>query len=504
MKELIELEQWASKIIANEAVQDRPLSRSQDIQYQASREFPDRSPEQALQLYVSNKIADNEKMDFEQNKLINAQKRENEKLRRNLSDLANELSNHERTAMDTEREVQRLRDLSAKLKPAGELQQNLIKVSQEQVQKMLSDLDALRTKPGMDPEKFNELKTQIEKAKDGKSSGKEVKELQKMLNTLNQKQEVDDELFATLSSKLQSIEQMGREKIGSLETDLQKKEDRFRKSLAKNAQKIQQWGNKYAEIDQKINQAEDNAKTLLTNIEEISDDASEKINRLTQLLAKIDPSFRQQAMGATLPAATTAMDKGDQEEVHSAMAKNQPVSGEELTGQEENPEPDDRQYGLDDISDLVNKYGRPQRNVKGAVSMNEELRNDSPDELESKLIPTMVRIYNNLYPTDLRNWHPEQLKEIIRRTIDGSLLIYAPDVDEARIRKYLEYCRRWLRKTKPATPELDLDEPSQAIEPMPAPKPGQANWPPGPGPDFFKESLVRQYEDELNKLTGGF
>ena len=77
MKEIEIFESWANSIITNEAVEDRPLSRSQDIQYQASKQYPDRSPEQALQLFVAKKLSDNEKTDMDQTKGINSQKREN-------------------------------------------------------------------------------------------------------------------------------------------------------------------------------------------------------------------------------------------------------------------------------------------------------------------------------------------------------------------------------------------------------------------------------------------
>ena len=79
MKEIKILEGWADNI-TNEArlgtpiktIGDRPLPRPQDVQYKASRMFPDRSPEQALQLYVSQELENNEKTDLEQNKMINS------------------------------------------------------------------------------------------------------------------------------------------------------------------------------------------------------------------------------------------------------------------------------------------------------------------------------------------------------------------------------------------------------------------------------------------------
>lgn len=483
MKELLELEQWANKIVANEAVQDRPLARSQDIQYQASREYPDRSPEQALQLYVSNKLAASEKMDLDQNKLINSQKRENEKLRRSLSDLSNELHDHERTAQDTEREVQRLRDLSSKLKPASQIQQNLVKISTEQAQKMLNDLEALKSKPGMDVDKYKQLQAEIEKATKGQSSSKEVKQLEKMLNTLNQKQTVDDEMFKTLTSKLQSIEQLGGERITDLETALDKKEQRFRKSIARSAEQIKQWGNKYNEINDKISAADKNLNNLLDKIDTADlENANEKIDRLTKLIYQMNPELRKQAMIPTRTAATTVKDVGDQAEVHRAMASNEPVSGEEFTA--------GRQPSMSNVTSIANRY----------KNMNEQTAVPD-DEIETELIPELIEIYKNEYPLELEQWSPEQLREIMRRTVHGSLLIFAPDIDENRIKYYLNMCHRWLRKTKPATPQL----PEIPQEPPTNYKvKGVTQKGPYKGAQSFAESLSKEYESELTKLTGGF
>lgn len=485
MKEIKLFESWADNIIANEAVQDRPLARSQDIQYQASREYPDRSPEQALQLYVSNKLQQSEKMDLDQNKLINSQKRENEKLRRSLNDLSNELHDHERTAQDTEREVQRLRDLSSKLKPAAQIQQNLVKLSSEQAQRMLNDLEALKSKPGMDVDKYKQLQAEIEKATKGQSSSKEVKQLEKMLDTLNQKQSVDDEMFKTLTSKLQSIEQLGSERITDLETDLEKKEQRFRKSIARSADQIKQWGNKYNEINDKISAAEQHLNSLLDKIDTADlENANEKIDRLTKLIYHMNPEIRKQAVTPTKSLATSVKDVGDQDEVYRAMAANQPVSGEEYTANTQQPQ------SMSNVTSIANRYKK----------MNEQAMSQD-DEIETELIPALVDIYNNEYPLELRQWSPEQLKEIMRRTIHGSLLIYSPDIDEARIKYYLNMCHRWLKKTKPATPQLP-DVPQSPPEDYKT-NPTRAK-PFSKSAESFSESLSREYEDNLTKLTGGF
>ena len=510
MKEIKLLESWADSIV-NEKVEDRPLARSQDIQYQASRKYPDRSPEQALQLYVSDKMQDNERMDLEQNKLINAQKRENEKLRRSLSDLATELDNHEKTAMDTEKEVQRLRDLSAKLKPASDVQQAAVKASQEQVQRMLSDLESLRSKPGMDPDKYNELKDQIEKARQGQSTGPQIQELQKMLNALDKKQEVDDDMFQKLSTKLQSLETLGKEKIGGLEAELEKKEQRYRDTLINHTRKIAKWGNDYSRIEKKLNGIEQRAEDVLNNVQAQSDEVTQKINKIAARVRQITPASVAGVAAKPLSKRATVMrDKVDQDEVYQAIAANQPISGEELTGQE-----------TDNGNGKVARASAV-KSLRG-LRMNEELEGSGTgprqDNIETHLIPDLIEVYKRTYPVDLKRWSTEQLREIMRRTIDGSLLLDAEDVEpdddeglETLINKYLAMCRNWLRKTKPANPELPgIPQEPPAARPATNPstvqqaQPGQSNWPPGPpGTRSMTESLVMSYTKQLNKLTGGF
>ena len=207
MKQLVEFESWIDNVIneaprmgqVDKSMADRPIARSQDIVYQAQRKYPDRSTDQALSLYINDKMVDSEKMDLEQNKLINSQKRENEKLRRSLTDLSNELHSHEQTAMDTEKEVQRLRDLSSKLKPAGELQQQLVKASSEQLEKMLSDLNQIKSKSNIDEKQFKQLQSEIEKAKEG-TSKQNLQNLMAMMGQLSQQQVDTSEFSAILNN----------------------------------------------------------------------------------------------------------------------------------------------------------------------------------------------------------------------------------------------------------------------------------------------------------------
>jgi hypothetical protein len=124
MKEIKLFEEWAERTIANEKAapekKERPLPRDMDLQYQASRKYPDRTPDQAMQLYIADKFSDNEEVDSQQNVSIQSQRRENTRLKKTVQALSQELAAHEEEAQRTEQEVQRLKDLSTRLRSSND------------------------------------------------------------------------------------------------------------------------------------------------------------------------------------------------------------------------------------------------------------------------------------------------------------------------------------------------------------------------------------------------
>jgi hypothetical protein len=283
MKELVELESWANRIVTNEAVQDRPLARNQDIQYQASRKYPDRSPEQALNLYVADKMNDNDSMNLNQNKLINAQKRENEKLSRTVQELGQELHDHERIAQDTGKELDRLKQLSAQLKPAGEIQQQVAKASADKVQGMLDDLRRLENKPGIDDVKFKELSDKINKIKSQPVDNKEISKIQSMLSSLDQRQSVDDGLFNKVMSRLETTER-----------ELAEKEKRFQTSIKKSKDKVSQMGAQYAplandikDMQQKMDQIKSTSEVIFRDLDAKTVEAERAAKKLNIIMPHV-------------------------------------------------------------------------------------------------------------------------------------------------------------------------------------------------------------------------
>lgn len=455
---------------------DRPLPRNIDIQYKAQRAHPELSPEQALAMYMNDELVDKEKMDFSQNKLINRVKSENDKLTRTVKELGNELHDFEQQSIQTDQEVERLKTLSAKLKPAGEVTKQVAQATSQQIEKMMKEVDDLRLKPGMTPDKQKELEQKINDIKAGGLSSDELKNLNSTIDVLTMKQDIDDKMFDQVMQQLDKTQ-----------SDLQSKEKRFQKSIRKNAEKIGSWGNKFADLDKKISEIEKRADTKLAQIDQATEEADETLNRIAQMVRQMNPS-------ATQPATQALTNLDDKEEVQQAMGTPSATTMPALDTEPDDydvatmDEPDDDE-DYASVADLLNKYRKP-TNVKNNGQLGEQIEMQEPaDEVETVIIPKLVRRYRNMYPLDLQKWSEDQLITIFRKTVDRGLLIWAPDIDAARINRYLEACHNWIRKLRPVTPELPgiPEEPPQQQKPMP-----------------MQESMFNDFEKSLDKLTGGY
>ena len=161
----MQLESWADDIISEAtnapSTNERPLPIQKDILYKATQKYPGYTQDQAMTLWMADQMAERQQTDLDQNKLINAQRRENDKLRNDIAEIGNELHQHERTAQDTEREVQRLRDLSAKLRPSSEIARQAAKVSADELQRLELKVNQLQDKPGLNSKEFSDLKNKV-------------------------------------------------------------------------------------------------------------------------------------------------------------------------------------------------------------------------------------------------------------------------------------------------------------------------------------------------------
>jgi prefoldin subunit 5 len=416
MREILEFESWANSML-NEAGKDRPLSLDRDIQRQAQIKFPDRNPEQAMSLFVADKLANQEKLDYEQNKIINAQKRENDKLRRSLQDLSNELHDHENQAQQTDIEVARLKDLSAKLKPAGEIQQGAAKASADKVEAMLKDLENVRTNPSIDDKKFKELENKVQQMK-GVADDSGIDKIQGTLSALASKQGVSDQMFNRAMNQL-SATQM----------ELQKKEKRFKKSIANNKDVQQSWGNKFAELNKEIENMKGVSEHLFTDfgqqaasmeekISSVEKDSNEILKRFKDKLQKFDnyEEYLDNSINAiedakneinhTLELVRSIGKQDDASDVISkaqSTSRHQPPQFDPELDQELSQEPEGLGPDLplgepDETEDIPDER---------TIGLREDTRisknNYSLEEKEwlETYLPKFVYLYQKLYPNDM-------------------------------------------------------------------------------------------------------
>lgn len=108
MKEIIQFETWANDLVAESFNQlSRPLPLSKDIQHQANVAHPDLPPEQALILFLADKIDQSDKVDIQQNKNIANMDRE-------VDQVDAELDGVEQDERDIHLELDRIKQLLGK------------------------------------------------------------------------------------------------------------------------------------------------------------------------------------------------------------------------------------------------------------------------------------------------------------------------------------------------------------------------------------------------------
>jgi len=414
MREILEFESWANGML-NEAGKDRPLTLDRDIQRQAQIKFPDRSPEQAMSLFVADKLSNQEKLDYEQNKIINAQKRENDKLRRSLQDLSTELHDHEQHAQQTDVEVQRLKDLSAKLKPAGEIQQAASKASADKVEAMLADLENVRTNPSIDDKKFKELETKVQQMK-GIADNNGIDKMQGTLNLLANKQGVSDQMF-----------NKAMDQLSATQSELDAKEIRFQKSISKNKDVQQSWGNKFAELNKEIENMKGVSEHLFTDfgqqaasmeekISSVEQDSNEMLKRFKDKLQKFDnyEEYLNNSINAIEDAKSEinhtlelVRSLGKQDATDDVISKaqstsrRQPPQFDAELDQELNQEPEG--LGPDLPLDIPDETIPDEENLELREDTRVSGNNYSLEEQEwlDAHLKDFVRLYKKLYPRDL-------------------------------------------------------------------------------------------------------
>jgi len=240
--------------LLREAPKGPALSLDNDLMQRAMLRFPGYDSQQALSLYIADKATQQQKTDAAQNNLINTQQNA-------IKSIGQELQDYEAQAQETDREVERLKQLSGALTTGSADRQQKAKVSADELEKLQKDLDALKSKPGMDPNKYAEIEQQISAL--ANSSGAEdadVKKLQNLVNNIQSKANVNYDAVAT---------QLERTK-----QDLADKEIRFQRYIdttkdykKTSSKEIQDLARTSAEEIQKYSKIVDGAKADINAIQ---------------------------------------------------------------------------------------------------------------------------------------------------------------------------------------------------------------------------------------------
>ena len=339
--------------LLREAPKGPTLSLDKDLMQRAMLRFPGYDSQQALSLYIADKATQQQKTDAAQNNLINTQQNA-------IKYIGQELQDYEEQAQETDREVERLKQLSGTLTTGSADRQQKAKVSADELEKLHKDLEELKTKPGMDPEKYKEIEQQISAL--ANSSGAEdadVKKLQNLVNNIQSKANVNYDAVAT---------QLERTK-----QDLDSKEERF-KNYVSDTNKYKKTSS--SEIEKLSSKSEEIAKNSAEEIKKYAD----IVNTYKKNIDNFDNEIK----------ATTAQTKNDAEEARKVLniikslynnakdsvdpnAPTLPVNQQAANDQSEPEQTNQQGQQLAPLgSDLLNQYKGKNINVRAeSVQVNE-------------------------------------------------------------------------------------------------------------------------------------
>ena len=349
---------------------ERQLPAARDLMYKARTKYPSYDSQQALTLYMADKMADQLTTDLAQNKLINAQKRENEKLTTVIKSLGQELDDFEKQSQDTDREVERLKQLSGTLSTGGVETQRKAKVSADDLEKLQQDLEMLKSKPGMDLEKFEQLQAQIKNITSNPSMDNgDLKKLQSLVSTLEKQKTIGDDLYGKLENQLQITKKALDDKEGRFAKYIEKKKGEVSSIQAQSAEEMKH----YADI---VNGYKAKIDSFDTEMKNTKQEAHNVLNVIKQIY--------NVAKDTTDPEAQAAA-----ELTQTALAKAK-------SSQEPQAQPRQRQYAPMDPS-LLNKYKGGNINVQA----------------ESIIAEQAPRIYKDWGDPEFNKWMKDHLKILI-------------------------------------------------------------------------------------------
>ena len=301
MKQLKEFENWTDSIIKSTVFEkkderdERALERQRDIVYKAKQAFPEYPESQAIELFLADKLSDIEQRDFEQNKIINLQRRENDKLKSNLQGLQAEIDDIEAGGQETDSEIARLKQLSGKLQ--ADVEQR--RVGGREVNELLAQVEQLKNKPGVTPEQYKEIKDKVEDFSKQKVNSEELKKFENQLNTLAASEAIDKEQIRNLQSAIDSVTTR-QEKIGDISNvasklrDLESKQSEIERVASDNNKQVSDLNQRLETLGATDRADIERASDLLRDLQGTKQELDAKQQELVDFEQNIENRVNQQ------------------------------------------------------------------------------------------------------------------------------------------------------------------------------------------------------------------
>ena len=443
--------------LLREAPKGPTLSLDKDLMQRAMLKFPGYDSQQALSLYIADKAAKQQKTDDAQNNLINKQQSA-------LKTIGQELQDYEAQAQETDREVERLKQLSGALTTGSADRQQKAKVSADELEKLQKDLEDLKSKPGMDAEKYKEIEQQISAlANSNGAEDADVKKLQNLVNNIQSKANVN---YDAVAAQLEKTKQ-----------DLDSKEDRFSKYVddtntykKTSAEEIQ----KYSQIVDAAKEKIDNFDTFMNterdNILNLRGEIQQMADEIASNIRFVKPSIRPNAAAV----AQGAIDNAQSTSQVATQQSKPPEFDPELFGDEEKDKSITKNRSESKVFEEANMAVRP------ALDYSHD-----PDKAEwmAKYLPMMVRSFKKKYAVELSKKHPTYSDHQIAYTIEDNIEFLFKHEENPISKQTMDAFYNWVKTDlfgqPPESSTLHLKQ-----------------------NDLFSESLHKTYERMLDNLIG--
>jgi len=286
--------------LLREAPKGPALSLDNDLMQRAMLRFPGYDSQQALSLYIADKAVQQQKTDSAQNNLINTQQNA-------IKSIGQELQDYEAQAQETDREVERLKQLSGTLTTGSADTQRKAKVSADDLEKLHKELDALKTKPGMDVDKFKELEAQINSmANNPSADDKDIQKIQGLLSSVQNKQSIGDEQYNNLVKELEHTNGELERKEARFKKYIQKTGEETRTSVQASAEEMKKYADIVDGYKTKIDGFDNYMNTKAKEIEDMSNELSSTIRFVKPLLRQSSAIAAQNAIGNAQASSQSA------------------------------------------------------------------------------------------------------------------------------------------------------------------------------------------------------